>query len=365
MAEASIGGLDAPLDRAVAAAAKILGASRCPVIAGLGSDIAGAEAAMALARRLGGAFDHMEGAAALRDLEVMREAGWIVVSPAEARALADLVLLVGPGATGPFIERLRLDAPPGLAPAHKRRVIRLCPGRESAPPHLSEAAVETIGTAAEDLPVMLGMLRARIAGRPLGPLKRQTRLLSGCAEALRAARCGVAVWSAAQLDALTIEMLCGLIDELNAKTRFAGLPLPPDDNAAGVIQSAGWLTGFPIRTGFGRGKPEHDPWRFDAARMVESGEADAALWISACSPQAPAWRRRMPLVVLVAEGARFAAPPDVAFTVGRPGVDHDAVVFDAHRGALAAKPASAPRSAPSVAEILERIANALHAEAAC
>ena len=29
--------------------------------------------------------------------------------------------------------------------------------------------------------------------------------------------------------------------------------------------TAGWMTGFPPRTGFGRGYPEHDPWRFEAA----------------------------------------------------------------------------------------------------
>ena len=79
----------------------------------------------------------------------------------------------------------------------------------------------------------------------------------------------------------TIEMLFGLIDDLNAHTRFTGLPLAPGDNAAGVMQACGWMTGFPMRTGFGRGYPEHDPWRFDATRLVESGEADCALWISA------------------------------------------------------------------------------------
>jgi formylmethanofuran dehydrogenase subunit B len=368
MPEASTGGRDASLDEAIAAAAGILGASRCPVVAGLGTDIAGAEAAIALARQLGGAFDHMNGAAALHDLDVMREAGWIVTSPQQTRALADLVLLVGPVLTEAWprlAERLRLDAPPVLTPDRKRRVIRLCPGRAGALPGLGEAGVETIGSATEDLPVMLGVLRAQVAGRRARPLRRQMKLLSDCAAALRAARYGVAVWSAAHLDALAIEMLCGLIDDLNAKTRFAGLPLPPEDNAAGVIQAAGWLTGFPIRTGFGRGKPEHDPWRFDAARMVESGEADAALWIAACSPEPPAWRRRVPLIALAAEGTHFGAPPDVAFTVGRPGVDHDAVMLDGYMGALAAKPASAPGSAPSVAEILRRIAEALRAAAAC
>ena len=57
----------------------------------------------------------------------------------------------------------------------------------------------------------------------------------------------------------------------------------------GVVQTSGWMTGFPVRTSFGRGFPEHDTWRFDATRLIESGEADAALWISAYEPA----RRRL------------------------------------------------------------------------
>ena len=61
------------------------------------------------------------------------------------------------------------------------------------------------------------------------------------------------MWSAANLDVLAIEMLCGLVQDLNAQTRFTGLPLAAGDNALGVLQACGWMTGFPMRTGFGRG----------------------------------------------------------------------------------------------------------------
>lgn len=368
MAEASIGGRDAPLEQAITAAAAILRASRCAVIAGLGTDVAGAEAALELARRIGGAFDHQHAAAVLHSLDVMREAGWIVTSMQQARALADLVLFVGPGLTRSWqalAERMRLDAAPALAPDQPRRVIRLSPGRESAVPALHGARVETIGFAPDDLPILLGVVRAQLAGRRTGNLGRQAKPLAHLADALRNARYGVAVWSVSHLDPLCIEMLCGLIDDLNRRIRFAGLPLPPGDNAAGVMQAAGWRTGFPLRIGFGRGKPEHDPWRFDASRMVESGEADAAVWISACSPEAPSWNRRVPLVALVAEDTRFPAAPEVVITVGRPGIDHDAAMFDPHLGVLSAKAASSARSVPLVSQVIGRIAEALQVAPAC
>jgi formylmethanofuran dehydrogenase subunit B len=368
MAEAWIGGAEAPLEQAIGAAARILSESRCAVIAGLGTDIAGAEAAIALARRIGGAFDHLHSSAALRNLDVMREGGWVVTSMQQARVLADLVLLVGPGLTASWrllSERMRLDAAPALATDRPRRVIRLCPGRESTAPALREASVGTIGVKPEELPVLLGLARAQLAGRRTGNVGRQKKPLSDLVDALRNARYGVAIWSAADLDALSIEMLCGLIDDLNARTRFAGLPLPPEDNAAGVAQAAAWCTGFPLRVGFGRGEPEHDPWRFDAVRMVESGEADAAVWISACSPETPAWQRRVPLIALVTEGTRFAVPPEVVITVGQPGIDHDAVMFDAHLGVLTARTASAAQPTTRVAHVVGRIAEALAVAASC
>ena len=149
----------------------------------------------------------------------------------------------------------------------RRRVFWLCPGRHAvATP--ADADVRKIGRGADELPALLAALRARVAGRPVDHSPVAAKTLDALAADLQAARFGVAVWSATELDALVIEMLCGLVDDLNARTRFSGLAVPPPDNAAGVLQVCGWMTGLPMRTGFGRGRPEHDPWRFDAARLV-------------------------------------------------------------------------------------------------
>lgn len=353
MAEAFVAGRPVPLEEALDAASGLLARSRLPVLAGLSTDIAGVQEALRLGRVLGGVVDHMHADAMLRDLGVMRDSGWIVTTPLQARARADLLLLVGPGlgeAWPEITERLLSVAPDGAESA--RRIIRLCPGRGAGE---VASGAETIGTVAELLP-RLSALRALVAGRTVQGSAAQLRGLAACAEALRAARYGVAVWSAAHLDPLAIAMLCGLIEDLNAHTRFAGLPLAPGDNAAGAAQAAGWLTGFPLPVGFGRGVPEHDPWRFSAPRLVESGEADAVLWISACRPEPPPWHG-LPVVALTAPGTRFTAPPEVAITVGRPGIDHDAVMFDPRIGGLAACAAEAPTAAPRVAEVLARLSD--------
>jgi formylmethanofuran dehydrogenase subunit B len=323
-------------DDAVAAAAALLGASRSAVIAGMGTDIAGAEAAVALAQRIGAAVDHMAAGPAFGDLATMREAGWTVTTPLQARARADVVVLVGDGieAAWPgYAEGLALARPPPLAPGASRQVLRI------------DGAPET-----------LGVLRAVLAGRRVSAPPE----LASAAQALCAARFGVAVWSAAGLQPLAIAMLCGIIDDLNATTRFAGLPLPGAGQVAAIVQAMGWRCGFPPRTGFARGRPEHDPWRFDAVRLVASGEADAVLWISALAPMTPPWTRLLPTVALVPPGTAFAAAPDVAIAVGCPGVHHQALLYDSTLGTIVNRAATSPGvGLPCVADVLGRIAAAL------
>jgi formylmethanofuran dehydrogenase subunit B len=170
---------------------------------------------------------------------------------------------------------------------------------------------------------------------------------------------GVGAGSPADLAALTIEMLCGLVVDLNAQTRFAGLPLAPQDNAAGVLQACGWMSGFPMRTAFGRGFPEHDPWQFDGARLVAAGETDCVLWISAWRPTAPAWNAGPPMIALTSGDEMLGCRPAVQIEVGRPGVDHDAVAHHAALATLVPIAATRPSKTLSVADAIGLLVAAL------
>jgi formylmethanofuran dehydrogenase subunit B len=331
-----------------------LSRSRLPVIAGLGTDIAGACAAIALAQRLGGVVDHMHAEVLLRDLDAMREAGMMATTPNEARLRADTLLVAGtalsdrPELAGPLLAR---SAAPEQGGSVKRRVFRLCPGKAKIA--AGDAAVRTVGRNAKELPVLLAALRARVAGRPIGRAPVPAKTLDALAADLQAAQFGVAVWSAADLDALAIEMLCGLVDDLNARTRFTGVALPAPDNAPGVLQACGWMAGFPMRTGFARSLVEHDPWRFAAARLIDSGEADCAVWISAYGEAVPGWRRAVPTIALTRHGADVRA--QVHIEVGHPGIDHDAVEHLAGTATLAPVTAAKPSETISVAQAIARI----------
>ena len=362
MADAWIEGRPAAMDAAVAEAAKLLAASRLPVVAGLGTDVAGARAAVALAQRIGGVVDHMHADAVLRELDVVRTAGLMVTTPSEAALRADTLLLVGPGlATAwPEIGRALLGrAPDRRWLAGRRRVYWVCPGVPAPSLGPEAVSIERVGTDPTELKAILGALRARIAGRACGRTALSPRALEDLAAALTAARFGVAVWANAALDALAIEMLGGIINDLNATTRFCGLPLGPSDNAQGVLQVCGWMSGFPMRTSFARGVAEHDPWRFDARRLIDSGESDCVLWISAYRAAKPDWERDVPMIALTVPDAGFRGPPRVWITVGQPGVDHDGIESSLARGALCAVTATRKSPAMSVAQAIARITSAL------
>ena len=373
MRHAWIDGAPAELATAAATAARLLDASRQPLIAGLGADVGGARAATALAQRIGAAIDHMNADALLRDLDVMREAGVMLTTPSEARLRADTLLLVGPGLIEAWngLPQHLLGArtvEPGTGA--DRRKFWLCPRASWLDDDDGAGSIHNIGVIdreAGDLPALLAALRARVNGRPadlsrfcphglasLSPSFPQ--MLNALADALKAARFGVAVWSAAELDALTVEMLCGLVADLNATTRFSGLPLPPGDNAIGVLQVCGWMTGFPPRTGLGRSDPDHDPWRYRAARLVDNGEADCVLWISAYRAKAPEWSGSPPTIALAPADTKFPKRPRVHIAVGAPGRDHDGVEHHAMMGTLAAVTAAHRSEALSVAAAIASIA---------
>jgi formylmethanofuran dehydrogenase subunit B len=381
MAGAWIEGRPVALADAAAEAARLIVASRMPVIAGLGTDIAGARAAIALADRVGGAIDHMHSDAVLRNLDVLRESGMMITTPNEARLRGDVVLLVGTGLAAAWPDlTTRLIAAP-LAPEGVRRVIWLCPGKDELGPMASpslrsfprkresraagsplsrgraEDGIERIGRNPRDLPTLLAALRARVAGRPAGKVSVSAKALDALAADLKAGKFGVTVWSAADLDALTIEMLCGLVKDLNGKTRFTGLPLSSGDNAFGVLQACGWMTGFPMRTGFARGYPEHDPWRFDARRLIESGEADCLVYIATFERAiSPVYDPAVTTIALCGPDTSERDHAQVRIQIGRPGLDHDAVDHCADIGTLVHVKARKPSDAISVADAIAAIA---------
>lgn len=353
---------DAEFTDAVSRAADLLRASRAPVIAGLGTDVAGIVAAFRLAEILGAAVDHAGAEWALRDQAVLQSTGLMVASPGEVRRRADTLLLVGDGP---------LQAWPGLSDflfadrgtgdssnAFSRRVVALT-RRAHGLPDTTVAPWLEVDTPA--LPGLLAALRARVNGRPLARGFERAAEIESAAGTLKAATFGVALWCPGEIEALTIEMLTGLVKDLNAQTRWSGLSVSPDASAVAAAMASGWMTGLPLRVSFARGRPEHDPWQYDAKRLVESGEADAVVWISAFGDPPPRWLGTVPAIVLAEPSLLAKSAATIAIPVGRPGRDHDGVVFDRTSGVLVEIIAVSPGGPPSAADVLTRITTSVSA----
>lgn len=141
MSEARIDGKAASLSAAAERAAEILSLARLPVIAGLGTDVAGARASILLAERLRGAYDHMRSAQIFADLDVMRQSGLMFTTPNEARLRADVFLFIGSDLMQLWprmMERLApADIPPFDLKQEQRKLLWISPGRGRKPEGMS------------------------------------------------------------------------------------------------------------------------------------------------------------------------------------------------------------------------------------
>ncbi|TWG99480.1 formylmethanofuran dehydrogenase subunit B /formyltransferase/hydrolase complex subunit B [Mesorhizobium sp. J18] len=348
MAVAWIGNRDAPVQHAVEQAAELLAASRCPVIS-IDTDIHGTRAAIALAERIGAAYDHpFEGVA--RETATFTDRGGIFVSPGEVRRRADVVVVVGdlPAYSREFVSELA-ETVPDLAGDNSRSFFSVT-GTPIGPfPADNQGPVTHLSCKGTDLTGTVAALRAHLAGRRISsPVENADRL----SKALGHARFTAFLCSGAGLDDLALEMVQGLAADLNKKARASILLIPTSEAGWGSVLVSTWTTGLPLRTSFSRGAPEFDPWRWNVGRMIEEGEVDLHLWIGAGSP--PAKNGDSKLIALTKTGQPVA---DAAITIpiGEPGADHDAVLLSARTGTLAARPASEPSRMPAAATVINSI----------
>lgn len=332
-----IKGQAAAVGTAVKEAASILASARAPAVVGLAADVDALRAAFSLAARIGASLDPVGSAHLYADLRAFASAGGMRTTPSELLQRADLVLAVGARAAESAIVAAARAAEPHLGRgAGSRRVVVLDDG-DGGPP----------------LPARIGLLRAATMGR----LAAAPGPVADLAPLLPAARFGVAVYDPADLGELAIEMLQGLMVELNATTRFFTLPLADPWQGAAALQVGAWTAGTGPRVGFGRGFPEHDPWRFDAARQAREGEIDAALWVAPLQAPPPAWLHGIPAVSLV--GDPDGAPGKVVFAVRVPGRTCGGVLWDERRGTLAFAAPVQEAAGPTAAAILRAIEDAV------
>lgn len=359
----------ADLSAAVARAAEILAPARAPVFV-VAADVAGTRAALRLADRLGGVVDHPDSDALFRNLRAVQDSGALATTLSEVRNRADLLLTVGPDPSSRlprFFERCVEPQQTFLGEQPlQRQLFHLGAAAEARAESSPGPAVTELPCAMERLPEAIAALTASLRERPVAALDLpglDGNSLAGLAERIKAARYAVVVWAPAMFDLPGGELLAQALLELarhvSRFTRCSLLPLGGSANLFGVHQVCTWQTGYSVRTGFGRGVPEHDPYRFSARRMIEEGEADAVLWISSFGKAALPDLRGIPAVLMAPPTGAPDRPVCAYVPVGVPGIDHAGQIFRTD-GVVALRLAASRASAlPDVASVMARIEAAL------
>lgn len=329
-----IDGKPAGLEQALERARDLLRKSRRPLIAGLGTDVAGMRAALKLADRTGAIIDHMHSEGAFRNLRILQERGWIMTTLTEIRNRADLLLFVGTDAIRVhprFFERIVWpESALFLRDPAQREIVYLGDGLDTRSGVRPDGKPPTvIDCPAEDLAQALALLKAQVRGvEPALPIPKA---LAQLANKLAAASYGVLIWSPGELATphadLIVQAACELITILNEKTRFSGLSLGGNDGGITAMGVCTWQSGYPLRASFSRGYPEYDPGRFSASSVLQRGEADLLIWISCFAGQASLPETDIDTIAIADPATELARWPRVFIPVGVPGMDHTGQVL--------------------------------------
>ncbi|MDY8108095.1 hypothetical protein U0C82_02890 [Fulvimarina sp. 2208YS6-2-32] len=365
MTTAWIEGRPVSTGEAIREAVTLLSECRLPLVTGALDDMSALREAARLAGLARGVLDHQGLAPAVPLIEALRDNGIIRIAPAELRRRADRVLVIGRDAFAaePALFEQIFSVDPDLGAGAKgglREIVLLGPdgpGRFAA----ARGSVRTVPCGIGDLGDAVGILRAALAGRPFGNGPFEEGAARALAGWLQHAGFAAIVFDAGELDAIAIEMVAGLVSDLNAGTRASALPLL-SGGALGAAEGALWTTGFPLRTAFGRGGPAHDMVLNDGARLVSAGEADCRVLVThgeaAGGDQAPD-RSGVPTILLSSAETPNGAGARIAFHVGRPGIDHASVVHEPRFGSFVTRQAEHSGMAVNAADILSAIADLL------
>jgi formylmethanofuran dehydrogenase subunit B len=368
---AEVDGQAATLDAAIDAAVQRLAASRQPLFAGLGTDVAGMRALYPLACATGAVCDAMPGEALMHGLRALQDRGQFTTTLAEVRTRADLIVFVGglPTAVAPLVrERLGI----GDARVAQRHVVVVGPqpGDEAT---LASWAGQ--GVTAETIPLhgdlfdSVSLLDALVANRPATARPDVPEALRALAGRLLAAHYAVIVGAPALLPAqgaLVVEVLHRTINELNRTTRAAALWIGGGNGVATANQVFAWLSGLPLRTRVGPRGLEHEPVRHGSLRLIEQGAVDVLLWVASFDAESAPPQNTLPMIVLghPSLAARCRRAGSVFIAVSTPGIGSAGHLFRTDGTVLMPLHPARPDALPTVAAVAQRLLAGLPARRA-
>ena len=354
-----IDGQPATRDESLRAAGELLLRARQPLITGLRTDVSGLRAAFSFARHCGGIIDHGQSASLYALVSAVRDGGAFLAAPAEMRRRADRVLIVGdmPGRIGSDILGMLSEVQPDLGVGTRgtdRRFMALSRQTLNMP---GGTEVSHLDCASEAIVDVLGMVRAKLAGRRIGEGALGEQAVGTIGSFLSEAAFACVVFAPEEFGDLGTQQIFGLVSDLNETIRASTLPVLTYPDAMGAALQATWTSGFPLRVSYGRGLAEHDPALLSSERQLSAeGEADLVVHIDSLPASgSPRTAFSKPAIVITAAEDGLASA-NVVFKVAAAARDHDGVLYDAQFGSFVAVAATTGSELPTAADILAALA---------
>ena len=334
-----INGQPATLTQAVKHIAERLKNSKQPLIAGLGTDLNGARAAMSLADITRATVDSQFSDAAFRNILVLQDSGYMTTTLTEVRNRVDFLLVVGTDIESSFprfFERIIWPEESMFGQNIEDRQVVYLGKKPSGSASTSPAGrrAQVVECDESHLPEVISVLRALVKGKPVQAQSVGDIAITDLADIaakLNAAKYGVVTWSGTQLNhahaEVTIQNICEMVKEINHTTRCNGLPLGGKEGDTTVNAVSSWQSGYPMRTSFSRNVPDYDPFLNRGQRMLDDGEVDVLVWVSSFNTAGTPPKTEATTIVLGRSGMTFEQEPEVFIPVGVPGIDHAGRTF--------------------------------------
>ena len=352
-ASAQINGKAANLQQAILHAATLTKASQQPLLAGLGTDVAGFRSLYHLSQKTNATLQHMNAQSTSRNMNVLQSKGWQTTTLTEVKNRADVIVCFGDIAkhNPRFFERF-VDIDGMFIDANQRQLIfigenyaRDNHGEAEIPPKDTPASL--LACRAVDLPEISIALRALVAGKTLKATEIAGVKLSDLqtvADRLKSAKYAVLAWVAKDLDfphaELTIQNITETVAILNQTTRAAGLPLGGSDGDTTANNANTWLSGFTLNYG---------------ALNDEIIEHDLMIWVNSFNADKPPPDTKNPLIVLGNTNNKFDKVPDVFIPIATPGLDSSGTLFRVDSSVILPLKKVRESNLPTLSEVISEI----------
>lgn len=348
------------VDASIERAAEILRAARAPMVMGFArATVAAQRLAVEIADDLGGDIVATDDCGVSASHVASQTVGVLTATWGEIASRSDFVVYweCDPATTHPrHMERFANRA------GQRTVVVAQWPTPSAA--LADEYLLIPAGSGVECLATLRALVRGLTLDPQLVELRTGNALSSWqrLADQLTAARYAALIHDASRSD-LVVQSVTELARDLHRYTRAAVMSLGAAFNAAGAAQVLSWQTGFPAAVSFAHGHPRYQPSDAVAARLLARREVDAALIIAAdplphLPAAAAAHLRSIPTIVIDDRRTPTAQSAAVVLPSSRFGIETAGDVYRSDGVCLSLR-AATPPSAPSMEEILSRLADRL------